>query len=81
MIVTTHKPIEGLKRYLSEYQPQLEKALEAIKVLESSDPNSEEFTDALAYLHARATILETYSQGMIEAIDQFTDENYTDTII
>ena len=81
MIVTTHKPIEGLKRYLSEYQPQLEKALEAIRVLESSDPNSEEFTDALAHLHVGATILKTYSQGIIEAIDQFTDKNYTDEIV
>ena len=78
MIVTTRKPIEGLKRYLSEYQPQLEKALQAIQILESQDSDSEEFTDALASLHARATVLESYSQGIIEAIDKFTDENYPD---
>ena len=78
MIVTTNKPIQDFKRYLSEYQPQLEKALNSIKILESYDPNSEEFTDALAQLHVGATILESYSQGMIEAINNFTDQNYVD---
>ncbi|MGL5033428.1 MAG: hypothetical protein ACRC6M_06460 [Microcystaceae cyanobacterium] len=72
------KPVQNLKRYLSEYQPQLEKALSSIKILESYDPNSEEFTDALAQLHTGATILESYSQGVIEAIDNFTDQNYAD---
>jgi hypothetical protein len=37
-------------------------------------------TDALAQLHAEATILELYSQGMIEAINDFTDQNYADEI-
>lgn len=78
MIVTTNKPIQDFKRYLSEYQPQLEKALNSIKILESYDPNSEEFTDALAQLPVGATILESYSQGMIEAINNFTNQNYAD---
>jgi hypothetical protein len=52
MIVTTHKPIQNFKRYLSEYQPQLEKALNSIKILESYDPNSEEFTRHLQKLES-----------------------------
>ena len=52
MIVTTNKPIQNLKQYLSEYQSQLEKALNSIKILESYDPNSEEFTRHLQKLES-----------------------------
>lgn len=63
-----------LKRHLAEYRPQLEKALQAIQVLESANAASEEFAQALADLHVCATVLEPYSEGMVEAIEQFTDE-------
>ena len=78
MIATTQKPQENLKQFLSEYKPQLEKALEAIKILDSSAPDSEEFTDALANLQVSATILEPYSEGIVEAISQFTETMYDD---
>lgn len=63
-----------LKRHLDEYQPQLEKAIQAIQVLESADTESEEFAQALADLHVCATVLEPYSEGMVEAIDTFVEE-------
>ncbi|MBW4462014.1 MAG: hypothetical protein KME47_17505 [Nodosilinea sp. WJT8-NPBG4] len=65
-----------LKRYLAEYRPQLEKAITAIKILEAPDSASDEeaFTQALADLHVCATVLESYSEGMVDAIDQFTEE-------
>ena len=78
MIATTQKPQENLKQFLSEYKPQLEKALKAIKILDSSAPDSEEFTDALANLQVSATILEPYSEGVVEAISQFTEAMYDD---
>ena len=78
MIATNQKLKETLKRFLSEYKPQLEKALDAIKILESFDPDSEEFTDALANLQVCATILEPYSEGIVEAINQFTEDMYDD---
>ena len=64
--------------FLNEYQPQLEKALNAIQVVKSSDPDSEEFSQALADLHVCSTILEPYSEGMVEAIDQFTEDRPDD---
>lgn len=74
MTVTYNKSMELLKVHLSEYLPQLETAIAAIKQLETSDPNSEEFSQALADLHVAATVLEPYSEGMVEAINQFTDD-------
>jgi hypothetical protein len=42
--------------------------------LNTSDPDSEEFSQALADLQVAATILEPYSEGMVEAINNFTDD-------
>lgn len=67
-------PMDRLKIYLNEYKPQLERALVAIAALETLDLNSEEFSDALAALHVCATILEPYSEGMVEAIDRFSED-------
>ncbi|HSM82669.1 MAG TPA: hypothetical protein VLS96_13340 [Nodosilinea sp.] len=66
--------IARLKRFLAEYRPQLEKAIVAIQTLETSDADEESFSQALADLHVCATVLESYSEGMVDAIDQFTEE-------
>lgn len=63
-----------LNRYLGDYRPQLEKALKAIQILESPNADEESFGQALADLHVCATVLETYSEGMVDAIDQFTED-------
>lgn len=63
-----------LKRYLAEYRPQLEKAIAAIQTLETPGADEESFSQALADLHVCATVLESYSEGMVDAIDQFTEE-------
>ncbi len=63
-----------LKRYLAEYRPQLEKAIAAIQTLETPYADEESFSQALADLHVCATVLESYSEGMVDAIDQFTEE-------
>jgi hypothetical protein len=68
------KPFDRLKIFLDEYQPQLEKALDAIKIIKNTDPDSEEFSQAIADLHVCSTVLEPYSEGMIEALDQFTED-------
>ncbi|GAB4343378.1 MAG: hypothetical protein OHK0047_35900 [Leptolyngbyaceae cyanobacterium] len=68
------KSFISLKRHIAEYLPYLEKAIAAIKILETTDADSEEFSQALADLHVAATILEPYSEGMVEAINQFTDD-------
>jgi hypothetical protein len=68
------KSLTSLHRHMAEYLPQLETAIAAIKILNNSDPNSEEFSQALADLHVTATILEPYSEGMVEAINNFTDD-------
>jgi hypothetical protein len=47
----------------------------AIAVLENTDPESDEFCHALADLHVCSTILEPYSEGMLEAIEQFTEDS------
>jgi len=70
----SEQSLAKLKRYLSDYQPQLEKAIQAIQVLKSANTESEEFAQALADLHVCATVLEPYSEGIVEAIDQFTEE-------
>lgn len=80
MIATTQKTEERLNRFLSEYKPQLEKALDAIQILDSFDSDSEEFTDALANLQVCATILEPYSEGLVEVINQFTEDMYDDEL-
>jgi hypothetical protein len=64
----------SLKRRLNEYQPQLEKAIAAVKVLQMANPESEAFSDALAELHVCSTVLEPYSEGVREAIDQYTED-------
>ena len=68
------KPFDRLEIFLDEYQPQLEKALNAIKVIKNTDPDSEDFSQAIADLHVCSTILEPYSEGMVEALDQFTED-------
>ncbi|MBE9108867.1 hypothetical protein IQ273_05475 [Nodosilinea sp. LEGE 07298] len=67
-----------LKRHLGEYRPQLEKALLAIQVLETSHSESDEFALALADLQVCATVLEPYSEGLVNAIEQFTEDQPDD---
>jgi hypothetical protein len=69
------QPIDRPKRHMAEYQPQLQKAIAAIAVLENTDPESDEFCHALADLHVCSTLLEPYSEGMLEAIEQFTEDS------
>ena len=78
MTAIYNKPFERLEVFLNEYQPQLEKAINAIKILKNTDPNSEEFSQALADLYVCSTILEPYSEGIVEAIDQFTEDRPDD---
>jgi hypothetical protein len=68
------KPFDRLEIFLDEYQPQLEKALDAIKIIKNTNPDSEEFSQAIADLHVCSTVLEPYSEGMVEALDQFTED-------
>ncbi len=72
------KPFDRLEIFLDEYQPQLEKALNAIKIIKNTDPDSEEFSQAIADLHVCSTILEPYSEGMVDALDQFTEDRPDD---
>ncbi len=75
MTSTPSQPsLTRLKRYLAEYRPQLKKALAAIQTLEAQDTDDEDFSQALADLHVCATVLESYSEGMVDVIDQFTEE-------
>lgn len=46
----------------------------AINTLEVPDVDEETFTQALPDLHVSATVLESYSEGMVNAIDQFIEE-------
>jgi hypothetical protein len=66
--------MDRLQRYLTEYRPQLEKAIAALQILETPDVDEEAFSQALADLHVCATVLETYSEGMVDAIEQFTED-------
>ena len=68
------KSFVSFKRHLVDYLPQLERAIVVIKTLEVSDPNSEAVSQALADLRVASTVLEPYSEGMREAIDQFTED-------
>jgi hypothetical protein len=74
MTAICKKTFDRLEIFLDEYQPQLEKALNAIKVIKNTDPDSEDFSQAIADLHVCSTILEPYSEGMVEALDQFTED-------
>ena len=48
---TTYKQtIERLKRHMAEYQPQLKRAITAINILETTNPDSDEFCNALAVM-------------------------------
>ncbi|NCJ06230.1 hypothetical protein GS597_06800 [Synechococcales cyanobacterium C] len=71
---TTQGSMMRLKRYLDDYRPRLEQAIRAIQVLETSDAESEEFAQALADLQVCATVLEPYSEGVVSAIEQYTEE-------
>lgn len=74
MTLTNEKSWAGLNRQLADYRPYLGKALAAIKIPEITDPQAEAFSDALAELHVCATVLEPYSEGMVEVIDQYTED-------
>ena len=74
MTLVFNKSLALLKVHLAEYRPQLEKAIAAVKTLETATPGSEEFSDALATLHVCATVLEPYSESMVEAVNQFTED-------
>lgn len=54
---------------MAEYQNQLKRAIAVIAILENADPESNEFCNALAELHVCFTILEPYSEGILEVID------------
>ncbi|NUN65954.1 hypothetical protein HCU40_14630 [Pseudanabaena biceps] len=73
------QPIDRLKRHMAEYQPQLKRAIEAINILETTSPDSDEFCNALAELHVCTNILEPYSEEMLEAIEQFTEDDSIST--
>jgi len=72
--VISQSSMDRLQRYLTEYRPQLEKAIAAVQILETPDVDEEAFSQALADLHVCATVLETYSEGMVDAIEQFTED-------
>ncbi len=74
MTVIYGKFLISLKRHLADYHAYLEKALAAVKILETVEPQSEEFSDALAELQVCSTVLEPYSEGMREAIDPYTQD-------
>jgi len=63
----------SLKRHVADYLPYLEMAIAAIKIIESADPDSEAFSQALADLQVAATVLEPSSQGLQLVIEQFTE--------
>ena len=67
-------PLERLDIFVKEYKERLEQALSAIAVIEKADIESEDFSQALADLHVCATVIEPYSEGLVEAIDQFTED-------
>ncbi len=78
MISTNQKSSERLKIFLADYKHQLAKGIDAIKILDSSEANSEEFIEALANLQVCVTILEPYSEGMVEIINNFIENMYGD---
>jgi len=48
----------------------------AIEVIKKSDLTSDEFSQALADLHVCSTVIEPYSEGLVEAIDQFSEDRH-----
>ncbi len=75
MISGYKHPFDRLSIFLNEYQSRLEEALAAIAVIKNSDANSDEFSQAIADLHVCATVIEPYSEGLVEAIDQFAEDS------
>ncbi len=75
MISVYKHPYERLDIFLNEYQSRLEQALAAIEVIKKSDLASDEFSQALVDLHVCATVIEPYSEGLVEAIDQFSEDS------
>ncbi len=71
--VLLDRTLISLKRHVADYLPYLEQAQNAIKIIASADPDSEEFSQALADLQVAATVLEPASQGMLLMIEQFTE--------
>ena len=65
------KALELDPQYFEAY---LARAIAAVKTLKIADPDSEEFSDAIAELHVCATVLEPYSEGMRESIDRYTED-------
>ncbi len=74
MISVYKHPFDRLDIFLNEYQSRLEEALAAIEVIKKSDSTSDEFSQALADLHVCETVIEPYSEGLVEAIDQFSED-------
>jgi hypothetical protein len=72
------KSFTRLKHYLDDYRPRLEQAIQAIQILETSSSDSVEFVQALADLQVCATVLEPYSEGLVNAIEQYTEEQPTE---
>lgn len=68
-------PFDRLDIFLNEYQSRLQEALTAIEVIKKSDLSSDEFSQALADLHVCATVIEPYSEGLVEAINQFSEDS------
>jgi hypothetical protein len=75
MISVYKHPFDRLDIFLNEYQSKLKEALTAIEVIKKSDLSSDEFSQALADLHVCATVIEPYSEGLVEAIDQFSEDS------
>lgn len=74
MISVYKHPFDRLDIFLNEYQSRLEEALAAIEVIKKSDSASDEFSQALADLYVCATVIEPYSEGLMEAINQFSED-------
>ena len=74
MISIYKHPFDRLNIFLNEYQSRLEEALAAIAVIKKSDSASDEFSQVLADLHVCATVIEPYSEGLVEAINQFSED-------
>ena len=75
MISVYKHPYERLDIFLNENQSRLEQALAAIEVIKKSDLASDEFSQPLADLHVCATVIEPYSEGLVVAIDQFSEDS------
>jgi hypothetical protein len=76
MISVYKHPYERLDIFLNEYQSRLEHVLAAIEVIKKSDLASDEFSQSLADLHVCATVIEPYSEWLVEAIAQFSEDRH-----